>query len=87
MALAHYRLNMRGDHTAHETIGFDSIPPDSVINAAIESWALSVTDGAASRDVRWSLHDGQGILRYGWRDADGAFSSLPDSPRLKGGDR
>ena len=85
MAPAHFILTMRGDHTAWKTIGFDSIPPDSVIDAAIESWALSVTDGAASRDVRWSLHDGQRILRYGWREADGAFSSLPDSPRLKGG--
>lgn len=66
MAPAHYILNLRDD-IAWKTIGFDSIPPDSVIHTAIETWSQAVADGTAV-DVTWKLHDGQGIIRHGWRD-------------------
>jgi hypothetical protein len=82
MALAHYILNLRDD-IAWKTIGFDSIPPDSVIDAAIEAWALS-GNGGPSVDIRWKLHDRHEILSYGWRNGDLAWQ---DSPRLTGGDQ
>ena len=82
MAPAHYILNLRDD-IAWKTIGFDSIPPDSVIDAAIESWALS-GNGGPSVDIRWKLHDRHEILSYGWRSGDLAWQ---DSPRLTGGDQ
>ena len=83
MAPAHYRLDMRSVNDERNTIGFDSIPPDSVIDAAIEAWALS-GNGGPSVDIRWKLHDRHEILSYGWRNGDLAWQ---DSPRLTGGDQ
>ena len=80
MAPAHYRLNMR-DGNAEKTIGFDSIPPDSVIHTAIETWSQAVADGTAV-DVTWKLHEGQGIIRHGWRDGDLVWVEGQDSPRI-----
>jgi hypothetical protein len=66
MAPTRYRLDMRDDN-AEKTIGFESIPSDSIIHASMEAWSQAVSDGTAV-DVTWKLHDGQRIIRYGWRD-------------------
>ena len=81
MAPAHYLLNLRDD-IGWKTIGFDSIPPDSVIDAAIESWALA-GNGGPSVDIRWKLHDRHEILRYGWRLGDLVWVEGQDSPRIR----
>jgi hypothetical protein len=79
--IPHYRLDMRSVNDERNTIGFDSIPPDSVIDAAIESWGLSIAAGGFV-DVAWKVHDGQGILRYGWRLGDLVWVEGQDSPRI-----
>jgi hypothetical protein len=83
---SHYRLDMRSFNDDRHTIGFDSIPPDSVIEAAVETWGLSIAIGGVV-DVVWKIHDGLDILRYGWHIGDLVWVEGQDSPRLKGGTR